>query len=276
MDETFVPPSSDDETERLERTLQEMDESGIVPSSTKDLLPSSLERATTLEESVYKTAHDAAFYIVENKRLGYEVSHDPLTGLLTKNGLLTKVDEKITKAQAEAKAKGQPEEASAMLFLDLDHFKVVNDKHPNKHQEGDSVLKSVAKVAKKAVRHGDEGDDDIDFDLLAHGDRKDTDPARLGGDEFALFVSLAGRSDERGNPNLTPQNRLDAFQARLQLEFDAFLETRPDLKALGLGMSVGAILRRPGEKAIDMLKRSDQAMYLNKEQHHLVDGITPR
>ena len=94
--------------------------------------------------------------LMVRRELDFAASHDPLTGLLNRRGLDRVLDEA-----------GESGEALGLLLLDLDGFKLVNDRYG--HQAGDDLLKQVAMRLKGVVRPGD---------IVA----------RLGGDEFALVV----------------------------------------------------------------------------------------
>lgn len=94
--------------------------------------------------------------LMVRRELDFAASHDPLTGLLNRRGLDRVLDEA-----------GESGEALGLLLLDLDGFKLINDRHG--HQAGDDLLKQVAMRLKGVVRPGD---------IVA----------RLGGDEFALLV----------------------------------------------------------------------------------------
>lgn len=94
--------------------------------------------------------------LMVRRELDFAASHDPLTGLLNRRGL--------DRVLGEA---GESGEALGLLLLDLDGFKLINDRHG--HHAGDDLLKQVALRLKGVVRPGD---------IVA----------RLGGDEFALVV----------------------------------------------------------------------------------------
>ena len=94
--------------------------------------------------------------LMVRRELDFAASHDPLTGLVNRRGL----DRVLEEAGDSGKALG-------LLLLDLDGFKLINDRHG--HQAGDDLLKQVAMRLKGVVRPGD---------IVA----------RLGGDEFALVV----------------------------------------------------------------------------------------
>jgi len=92
--------------------------------------------------------------------LGHDASHDSLTGLLNRRSY----EEMLDQAVSRARRYGWP---FALVLLDLDDFKVVNDRYG--HAAGDAALRAVGAELRAALRGGDVA-------------------ARLGGDEFALLV----------------------------------------------------------------------------------------
>jgi diguanylate cyclase (GGDEF)-like protein/PAS domain S-box-containing protein len=104
-------------------------------------------------------AHDITDLKAAQRRLEFEATHDPLTGLANR-ALFREIGER---ALALARRTGDP---VAVLFLDLDGFKIVNDSYG--HDVGDLLLAMVARRVVEAIRAGD---------VLA----------RLGGDEFVIL-----------------------------------------------------------------------------------------
>jgi diguanylate cyclase (GGDEF)-like protein len=102
-------------------------------------------------------------------KLKHEALHDTLTGLPNRSQLLAKLGLSLARFQAE-EAQG-----FAVLFLDLDRFKVVNDSVG--HLVGDELLKEAARRIQRCIR---------DPDMVA----------RLGGDEFAIVVDHLHGSDD--------------------------------------------------------------------------------
>jgi diguanylate cyclase (GGDEF)-like protein len=92
--------------------------------------------------------------------LGHDASHDALTGLLNRRSYELLLDQAVSRARRY----GWP---FALVLLDLDDFKVVNDRYG--HAAGDAALRAVGTELRAALRGGDVA-------------------ARLGGDEFALLV----------------------------------------------------------------------------------------
>jgi diguanylate cyclase (GGDEF)-like protein len=100
-----------------------------------------------------------------HRALAFAATHDPLTGLANRLAFVDRLTEIAKVAGGEA----------AVLFIDLDRFKPVNDRHG--HLAGDRVLEAVAGRLAGALRPGD---------LVA----------RLGGDEFAVLCERLGHPDD--------------------------------------------------------------------------------
>jgi diguanylate cyclase (GGDEF)-like protein len=157
-------------------------------------------------------------------RLENEATHDSLTGLANRRLLY----EWLPPLLLQAKRRGS---AVAVLFIDLDGFKQINDRLG--HAAGDAVLILVAQRAATVLRSAD---------LLA----------RLGGDEFAVVVADAG----------TPAD-LEILAQRLLAAISQPLPA--DFQGLGIGASIG-VARFPdhGDDADAIVSRADDAMYAAK------------
>ena len=152
--------------------------------------------------------------------LSEQAVRDPLTGLANR----TLLEERLRAVLARDARTGQ---TTALLFLDLDGFKAVNDEHG--HLVGDAVLRCVAGRLVKAVRPSDT-------------------VARLGGDEFVVLVEAAGEEGVR------------ALVGRLQ---DALTEPMTVGRLnLNVGVSVGVACSEAGaEDPAGLLTRADRRMY---------------
>ncbi len=157
--------------------------------------------------------------------LRFAAMHDPLTGLANRHLLM----EELRAAVARA---GRSNHGLAALYIDLDHFKRVNDVHG--HEVGDLVLREAARRITECIRQGD----------LA---------GRIGGDEFVVlaFGVATAREAERV-----------AQRLRLGLRQPCLVGGR----ALTTTASVGVGLWRRGEDADLLLRKADQAMYEVKSQ----------
>jgi diguanylate cyclase (GGDEF)-like protein len=133
---------------------------------------------------------------------------------------------------AHALARGQRRPGTmAVLFIDLDKFKDVNDSLG--HPSGDHLLTSVAERLRAILRPGDTA-------------------ARLGGDEFAVLVEdIGGESDAVK----VAQRLLDALASPFNLRG----------RELTVGASVGIAVSAPGDTVDDLLRNADVAMYTAKQ-----------
>ncbi len=173
----------------------------------------------------------AAFLLagaVEQRRLiqqlAHRADHDDLTGLLTRIAF----ERRLVDALERAKRQGT---TVAVLFLDLDRFKNVNDSLG--HQAGDEVLRVVAKRLREVVRS---------WDVVA----------RHGGDEFVLFL-----------PDIESSSEVAHVTARLlELFEEPFAVAGRQLK---ISTTVGiALFPEDGISADTLLRAADTALYDGK------------
>jgi diguanylate cyclase (GGDEF)-like protein/PAS domain S-box-containing protein len=165
-----------------------------------------------------------------------EMAHsDALTGVANRTLFFQQLEEAIALAKRR-------KERVAVLFIDLDDFKIVNDQYG--HEVGDVVLCEVVQRIKMAVREAD---------VLA----------RIGGDEFVLIL----------------HDCQSAKHAQSVAEKVLFNLERP-LQVTGLTVTVGGsigISMYPdnGEKTADILKSADRAMYAVKQKEKNGVGLAP-
>jgi len=161
------------------------------------------------------------------RKVRWMAYHDPLTGLLNR----TAFEEKLTWLQALARREQQQ---IALLYIDLDGFKTVNDYHG--HDAGDQVLYIAASRLLDTLR---------EVDLLA----------RIGGDEF--IAALLVEDGDSGPAESVAQRMLDAMQEAISVNG----------KELRLGVSIGISLNDPlSSESIEQTRRqADQALYQAKQ-----------
>ena len=148
--------------------------------------------------------------------------HDPLTGLANRS----LVHDRLEHASLRARRSGAQ---VAVVFLDLERFKAVNDEHG--HGIGDVLLRTVGERLREATRPGDT-------------------VGRVGGDEFVVVVEDAVPS------------AASAYAERLRAVVSAPVEVEGT--RLEVGCSVGVALAEPGRPWTDVLERADTAMYEDK------------
>ena len=161
-------------------------------------------------------------------RLEHQARHDPLTGLPNRKWLAERLSARIAES-------AQANERLALLLMDLDRFKEINDGLG--HHAGDQLLKLIGPRLRPLL------------------DATRGEIARLGGDEFALIIRNAG-----------PREGVLAIAA----EVVAALHEPFQVSSLHLGIdaSVGAaIFPEHGKDASTLLRCADVAMYEAKRRH---------
>jgi diguanylate cyclase (GGDEF)-like protein/PAS domain S-box-containing protein len=164
--------------------------------------------------------------ITERKRLekeiAYKAFHDSLCGLPNRLLFTNRVQQGLARAHREG-------EFIAVMFIDLDNFKVVNDSLG--HEAGDELLKTVAKRLQEAVRPGDT-------------------VARMGGDEFTVLLERLPNADEA----MRVANRIvQAMSLPVHL---------PENREIFVTCSVGIALNSDDCKSTEeLLRDADTAMY---------------
>ena len=171
-------------------------------------------------QQVHKELQDA------NQKLLHLAYHDALTDLPNRQLF----EDRLTTALAQARRK---EQMVALLFLDLDGFKLVNDALG--HAVGDRLLQQVAERLRNLVRQGDS-------------------VARVGGDEFTLL-----------SPDVATVE--DALEIAKRVLESLGRSWALDSHELHITASIGvAIYPNHGEDSRTLLKNADTAMYRAKEQ----------
>ncbi|MGI8781909.1 MAG: diguanylate cyclase domain-containing protein [Solirubrobacteraceae bacterium] len=191
-----------------------------------------VQAGLAVAEDVTESRHRA-------ERLSHLANHDELTGLTNRAGFHQVADKALRRAK-------RVESRAALLFVDLDGLKTVNDTLG--HEEGDELLRAVAERLERAVREVDT-------------------VARLGGDEFAVLLENV-------------QDEMEAAAAANRMIF-AIAEplklgtVKPTVVTASIGI---AMQSAPDETGAQLLGAADAAMYrakgLGGNRYHFFDAAS--
>ncbi|NUQ61597.1 MAG: GGDEF domain-containing protein [Pirellulales bacterium] len=185
------------------------------------LLASNQRLTKDLTYSRYKMEEQAG-QIDDARR---EARTDPLTAVANRKAL----DEKLHLFLADWERERRP---FAMVLIDLDHFKRINDSHG--HQAGDHVLAEVGRWLRQWTREGD-------F------------VGRYGGDEF---VVLCAQAELAVAVELAETIRRQTVDQAIRLALGG--------EQVSISFSTGVAVSRPGDTVASLLARADQALYKSK------------
>jgi diguanylate cyclase (GGDEF)-like protein/PAS domain S-box-containing protein len=170
--------------------------------------------------------HDTSELRGLTRQMTYQASHDALTGLVNRREFERRLLEAMDSAQTS-------DIGHALCYLDLDHFKVVNDTCG--HTAGDNMLREIASLIKDAVR---------DSDTVG----------RIGGDEFALL--LVG----------CPLEKARQIADNVVSSVNDFRFVWKD-KIFNVGVSIGLVeIGRDSGTIEDIMNSADSACYVAKKQ----------
>jgi diguanylate cyclase (GGDEF)-like protein/PAS domain S-box-containing protein len=170
--------------------------------------------------------HDTSELRGLTRQMTYQASHDPLTGLVNRREFEHRLQEALDSAQSG-------DTGHALCYLDLDHFKVVNDTCG--HTAGDNMLREIASLIKDTVR---------DSDTVG----------RIGGDEFALL--LVG----------CPLEKARQIADNVVRSVNDYRFVWRD-KIFNVGVSIGLVeIGRDSGTIEDIMNSADSACYVAKKQ----------
>jgi len=170
--------------------------------------------------------HDTSELRGLTRQMTYQASHDALTGLVNRREFERRLQEATDSALTS-------DIGHALCYLDLDHFKVVNDTCG--HTAGDNMLREIASLIKDAVRDSDS-------------------VGRIGGDEFALL--LAG----------CPLEKARQIADNVVRSVNDFRFVWKD-KIFNVGVSIGLVeIGRDSGTIEDIMNAADSACYVAKKQ----------
>ncbi len=158
------------------------------------------------------------------ERIVFLANHDPLTNLYNRRRFQEQLDRQIAYAR-------RFKIDSALLFIDLDQFKFINDTLG--HQAGDQCLMAVARVFRQALR---------EIDIIG----------RMGGDEFGVIL-----------PNVDAEGAMHVAQNLIaRIESEVRIPTDPNIR---ISASIGiALFPEQGITPAELLAKADAAMYTTK------------
>jgi diguanylate cyclase (GGDEF)-like protein/PAS domain S-box-containing protein len=169
--------------------------------------------------------HDVSESRELNRRLSYHASHDILTGLVNRREFESRLERALKSARAR-------ETSYALLYLDLDQFKIVNDSCG--HSAGDALLGQLGALLKSKIRW------------------RDT-LARLGGDEFGVLLESCSLEEAMNS----------AESLRLAISEYKFIWEERNFR---LGVSVGVVpITAENEDVAALLSAADSACAAAKE-----------
>jgi len=167
------------------------------------------------------------------ERLWHDALHDSLTGLANRTMMLDRLRNCLLRS------KRNPDYRFAVLFADLDRFKLINDSLG--HEAGDQLLVGISRRLLQSIRATD-----------SMAQLEQTDISRLGGDEFVVLLDGL-------------RNETDVLRVATRLQESLADPFNIDGKEVFTGMSIGIALGRPDyDKPEDILRDADTALYQGK------------
>jgi two-component system cell cycle response regulator len=214
-----MPSNSDQlETERILCSLKEPDQTAM------------REHVRGLERRVSDLSNKNMELVAENRVLAEISARDSLTGLYNRWYVLEKIESEINRSLRHRSP-------MALLLLDLDHFKNVNDTYG--HLAGDQVLQFVGRLLKESCRV---------YDV----------PGRYGGEEFCLLLP---ETTLRSTPRVAERirHRLETTEMALT---GASVVVTASIGIAGIDNESSDPVLSPGM----LIERADRALYLAKNQ----------
>jgi len=207
--------------------IEKSDEDGIplerVPSSGSNEIS---KLSHTMNIMIDSIRHSRVQLQEQHDSLQYQATHDALTGLANRVLFNDRLSQGIEKARRNSTN-------LAVLFVDLDHFKEINDSFG--HKTGDKVLTTVTERLSRAIR-------------------KEDTLARLGGDEFTIMIEGLRQPEDA---SVLASKILQVLAKEIIIDEHRFF----------VGSSIGiSLFPENGESSADLLKNADAAMYKAKQE----------
>ena len=185
-----------------------------------------MQRFVNMAHAVAHARHDLESKVQERTAALEKLTQiDPMTELLNRRGMLTRLESELQRSHREGIQLG-------ILWLDVDRFKEINDQFG--HATGDRAIKAIARLIEQTVRT---------YDAVS----------RWGGDEFLVLLPRASRSS------------LDLLGERLRAEVEQCTTVTDESgEVIRLSVSVGGHLQEADDTLDTMLRRGDQALFAAK------------
>jgi diguanylate cyclase (GGDEF)-like protein/PAS domain S-box-containing protein len=179
------------------------------------------------EQLCYIAARDVTDRVLAEQQLAHEAHHDPLTGLYNRAAFMNRLEEAISYAAR------QPRYHFALLFLDLDRFKIINDTLG--HNVGDELLIEVTRRLLGSVR---------DVDIVS----------RFGGDEFVILLT---------DIELASGAEYVAKRIQKQMALPVTIQGNDITPSTSIGITLSSL---GYQNAAAVLHDADTAMYIAKSR----------
>ena len=223
--------AAEEATVKVRRHAQELRRS---QRATLNMMRDMASAKTALQDTNSRLCDEITERQKIEEQLRHDAFHDALTGLPNRSLLLDRVEHCVERS------KRHPDFTFAVLFMDVDNFKVINDSLG--HQVGDEVLKGIARRLAAVLRR-------LDVASRLAGNTT----ARLGGDEFVVLLDgIKNRNDAKHVAERIKQALASPFEIA-----DRELMT---------GMSIGIVTSQSDyDDAGSILRDADTALYAAKE-----------
>jgi diguanylate cyclase (GGDEF)-like protein len=185
-------------------------------------------RFRELENRMLSLQRENLDLTVKNRTLSEVSSRDALTGLYNRSYVIEKLDSEINRALRH----GSP---MALLMLDVDHFKLINDTFG--HSTGDQVLQAIGRLLRDSCRV---------YDV----------PGRYGGEEFCIVLP----ETKLGNTAVVAERIRTKLASASLMAGDAALSVTASIGIAGIDETGGAL------SPADLIDRADRALYWAKDR----------
>ncbi|BCV66786.1 GGDEF domain-containing protein [Shewanella carassii] len=204
--------------------LEQQDELSELANEFNNMKQALMETTERKEQLQLEVEAQTRQLQLQQDRLRYLADHDDLTGALNRGAATTELEHAIVRCQRQ-------QLKAALLFIDLDKFKPINDSFG--HSAGDAVLVEIAKRMRNTLRRSD---------LVA----------RIGGDEFIIW--------------LEPINSREEVCAVLEKIHALGTDISWQGQRLEVGLSTGiSLYPEHGDTLAELISAADNAMYQAKE-----------